>query len=90
MKKFNISYKLEKWTNFGKITQFDDGNMSLTITEDNLKLLITNLSKMADNKIKEYNGKKYYTLNIFEDDGKYTKEQNNNNVTLKSDDFVPF
>lgn len=90
MKKFNINYKLEKWTNFGKITQFEDGNMSITLSEDNIKKLLDNLSKIDNKKIKEYNGKKYYTLNVFEDDGKYTKEQNNNNVTLKSDDFVPF
>lgn len=88
MKTFNIIYKIEKWNKFGKITQFDDGNMSISTTEKNIKQLLESLSKFE--KSKEINGEKYYTLIVKEDDGKYTKEQNNNNVTLKSDDFVPF
>lgn len=88
--KYNISYKLDKYIKFGTITKYDDGNMELRVTEEQLERLlqVIKMGHFNDKKIKEYNNKKYYRLYVFEDN--YNKQNDTNELKSDSMDEVPF
>ena len=91
---YNETYKLDKYVKLGTLNKYDNGNMVISVTQEQLEQLLQAIKNNCfnDKKIKEYNNKKYYSLYVFEDT--YNKQNNtvNNTMSLKSDsmDEVPF
>lgn len=89
--KYNISYKLDnKYTKFATLNKYDDGNMGLIVTEEQLEKLlqVIKMGHFNNKKVKEYNNKKYYSLYVFEDN--YNKQINPPELKSDSMDEVPF